>query len=195
MEIREIRTHLVGAAPEGSGGWDHRNWLFVEVLTDTGICPRVHVASDGAPLRYYDVKCFRAGKTLLAGIIRSPRFGPINPLDVNVVLDRPGVVYNVLAGTCLGKGTGGRCRLLPGEPGLVVSLPSEVRGVQVAGDTKVKRGEATKNLEGNVSRRGILRRIVNGQVHYGYQVAKIAGVEYACDQSTGKKCLVEGDRQ
>ncbi len=37
MRITEIRSFLVDAAPEQIGGWERRNWLFVEVHTDAGI--------------------------------------------------------------------------------------------------------------------------------------------------------------
>ena len=37
MKITEIRSYLVDASPEGSGGWERRNWLFVEVFTDAGV--------------------------------------------------------------------------------------------------------------------------------------------------------------
>ena len=38
MKITDIKTYLMDAgATSPSGGWSHRNWLFVKVLTDEGI--------------------------------------------------------------------------------------------------------------------------------------------------------------
>ena len=38
MKITGIKTFLMHCAPPEAGGWSARNWLFVKVETDQGIC-------------------------------------------------------------------------------------------------------------------------------------------------------------
>ena len=82
--------------------------LWKGLLADANITPRVQVYSEGAPLSYYDVKLFSGRGLLLAGIIRSPHFGAINPANVDLTFEKEGDLYEVISGKYLGRGKSAR---------------------------------------------------------------------------------------
>lgn len=99
------------------------------LLLSCGILPPAGVYGSGDVLNYYDVKAFRAGAAFLAGVIRSPRFGAINPLEVEVRFPEDGFIYNVVSGESAGAGRRANVVIRPGQPVLLASLPAEVSGI------------------------------------------------------------------
>ena len=110
------------------------------LIADGGVIPQVRVCSEGMPLNCYDVKIFKNQGLLLAGIIRSPRFGAINPLEADVTFEKEGELYDVISGKYLGRGMSAHMTLLPGKPALVAQVERKVTGITVKADSKSKRG-------------------------------------------------------
>lgn len=134
MLINAVNTTYLQDADER----DLKVWQAL--LQDSGVKPLTRVCDDGAPLFCYDVKTFEGEGILLAGIIRSPRFGAVNPLEAEVTFERDGEIYDVIGGRRLGSGKMARMELLPGKPALVAQVGRKINGVKVKADGKVKRG-------------------------------------------------------
>lgn len=115
--------------------------VWQALMNESGIKPEVRVCSEGMPLNCYDVNLFKGEGVTLAGIIRSPRFGAVNPLEADVTFEQEGELYDVINGKYLGKGKSARMELLPAKPALVAQVGQKVTGVKVKADAKVKRGD------------------------------------------------------
>jgi len=136
--INTVNTTYVNDADERDlNAWDM-------LLRDVGIEPPAGVFGEGGRLRYYDVKPFRAGAAQLAGVIRSPRFGPVNPLDVEIRFGADGFLYDVVKHRALGRGRAAPVRALPAEAVLVASLPQEVQGVTLSAPDRARPGQVVE---------------------------------------------------
>lgn len=138
MYINALNATYVGDA-------DERDIAFWRGLfASCGIEPAVRVESAGEPLNNYDIKTFKGGGTLLAGIIRSPRFGAVNPVNIDVRFPVEGVIYDVIRKEIAGRGVKAGTRLKAGQPALLASVPVEVNSLRITSPRRVLRGEAAE---------------------------------------------------
>lgn len=145
-EVGEGRTlYLNGMNTTYVNDADERDLNFwTGLLASCDIRPDVGVYSEGDVLDYYDVKQFRAGEALLAGVIRSPRFGAINPLEVDVRFPDSGVIYDVINSEIAGRGDAASIRIKPGQPALLASLPEQVTAVELSAPSTASVGEVVE---------------------------------------------------
>jgi len=118
----------------------HRN-VWRAVCEEAGVRAAVRVEKDGEIFPFFDIKLFKRGDALFAGIIRSPRHGALIPEDVSVRFPERRHIYDVRKKTYLGHTDLAPRILRPAQPVLLAALPVPVDGIRLTGIRDARPGE------------------------------------------------------
>ena len=104
--------------------------------------PPYNVTSDRAPVPHTEVFAYTDGDIDYIGVIRDFFVRNHRDFDVSVPLKRSGHLYSVRDKAYLGYTDTAQTRMASGDASLLALLPYKVEGLQMGGDTRVKRGNA-----------------------------------------------------